>query len=148
ALSSAYQPIAGVLTTEHVYETMARESHRLGFFGHGHTYSGHPVACAVALETIRIIEERNLVGHVQTISPRFLDGLARFESLPIVGNARGIGLMAALEIVADKATKEPFPAAAGVGPLLQERAAHYGLLVRWSNNAAILAPPLIITAEE
>src|SRR3546814_3159249 len=107
ALSSAYLPISAVLVNDRVYEPIAENSDRHGAFGHGFTYGGHPVPAAVAIETLKIYEERDLVSHVRAVAPRFQDGLRRFAAHPLVGAVRGIGLVAGIELVADKATKAP-----------------------------------------
>lgn len=147
-LSAGYQPLSGVLVSDEVYQVIAAKSAEAGFFGHGYTHSGHPVACAVALEALKIFEERDLLGHVQTVSKPFLRGLNRFKDHPLVGDVRGIGLMGAAELVSDKASKATFTRESGVGLHLQQRAMEHGLLVRYSTGAAIFAPPLIITEEE
>ena len=97
-LSSSYQPISALLINEKVYEPLADESAKIGTFGHGYTASGHPVAAAVALENLAIIEERDLVGNARTLSPLFLKRLKALESHPIAIEARGVGLIGALEL--------------------------------------------------
>ena len=82
ALSSAYLPIAAVMISEPIYQAMVRQSEKIGTFGHGYTYSGHPVCAAVALETLKIYEERDIVGHVRTVAPHLQDGLRRFNEPP------------------------------------------------------------------
>src|SRR3546814_1722562 len=104
-LSGAYMPISAVLVSDAIYQAIADNSAKRGSFGHGYTYSAHPVAAAVALETLKIYEERDIVGHVRAVAPRLQDGLRRFAGHPLVGEVRGIGLIAAVELVADKATK-------------------------------------------
>jgi len=148
ALSSAYLPISAVLVTEAIYRALAEESGRIGIFGHGFTYSGHPVCAAVALEALKIYEERDMLGHIADVAPGFQAGLRRLAVSPIVGEARGVGLMGALELVADKATKAPFPAALKIGAHLAARAQEHGLFVRAIGDAVVMAPPLIITVAE
>ena len=82
ALSSAYLPIAAVMISEPIYQAMVRQSEKIGTFGHGYTYSGHPVSAAVALETLKIYEERDIVSHVRTVAPHLQDGLRRFSGPP------------------------------------------------------------------
>jgi len=147
-LSGAYVPISAVMVTEPIYQAIAAESGRQGGFGHGFTYSGHPVACAVALEAIAITEERDIPGRVRALSPRLLDGLHRFADHPLVGEVRGIGLMSAVELVADKETKASFAPAAGIGAHLVDRALAYGAIIRAVGDTIILAPPLIIAEAE
>ena len=123
-ITSSYMPLAAVLFTEEIYRAVADNSGKIGTFGHGFTTSGHPVAMAVANENLNIIEERDLVGRAAELSPHFLKELHRFASHPLVGEARGAGLIGAVELVADKATKAPF---AGAGP---RRAASHRALPR------------------
>lgn len=145
ALSASYQPISAVAISEAIYEVFVRQSDKLGFFGHGYTYSGHPVCAAVALETLKIYEERNIVGHVRGVMPQFLDGLRRFADHPLVGEMRGIGLMAALELVKDKKTREAFDPKQGVGATCMKLAQKNGLLIRAIGDVIALSPPLIVT---
>ena len=148
ALSSAYLPISAMVINEKLYQGLATQADKIGSFGHGFTYSGHPVCAAVALETLKIYEERDIVGHVRKISPRFLAGVRRFADHPLVGEVRAIGLMAGIELVSDKATKQPFDAKAGVGAFFEERALAHGLIMRGRGEQLVMAPPLIITEAE
>ena len=148
ALSSAYVPISAVMISEPVYQAMQRQSDKIGSFGHGYTYSAHPVPAAVALETLKIYEERDIVAHVRAIAPRLQDGLRKFANHPLVGEVRGIGLVAAVELVKDKETKAPFDPKSGVGTYLYKRAQAHGLIVRNMIDSIAFTPPLIITAEE
>ena len=107
-ITSSYLPLAALLITDEIYQAVADNTAKIGTFGHGFTGSGHPVAMAVALENLKIIEERNLVEHAADVSDDFLAGLHRFADHPLVGEARGAGLIGAVELVSDKATKAPF----------------------------------------
>jgi 4-aminobutyrate--pyruvate transaminase len=107
-LSAAYQPIAAVMINERVYSAVRDASGKIGTLGHGFTYGGHPVATAVALETLKIYEERDIVNHVRSIIGEFQSGLKSFADHPLVGNARGAGLIGALELVSNKESKEIF----------------------------------------
>ena len=148
ALSSAYLPISATFVPEPVYRAMVAESEKIGVFGHGFTYSGHPVAAAVALETLDIYEERDVVGHVRAVAPRFQEAFRSLADRPLVGEARGVGLMAGVELVADKATGRPFDPALGVGAWLASRARAHGLIVRALGDTVVCAPPLIVTEDE
>jgi 4-aminobutyrate--pyruvate transaminase len=148
ALSSGYQPIAAVLINEKVYQALRDNSDKNLSFGHGYTYSGHPVAAAVALETLKIYEERDILEHVRSVMGRFQKKLRAFGDHPLVGEARGIGLVGALELVADKRTKAPFAPPPKVGLYAQARAQDRGLLVRAIGDAVAFCPPLIITEAE
>jgi 4-aminobutyrate--pyruvate transaminase len=148
SLSSAYLPISATIINETIYQGLASNSEKLASFTHGFTYSGHPVCAAVALETLKIYEERDILGHVRKVAPRFQAGLQQFVQHPLVGDVRGVGLMAGLELVRDKATKQPFDAKAGVGAFFEESAHAEGLLMRGRGEQLVLSPPLIITEAE
>ena len=129
ALSSGYLPIGAVMVSEEIYGALVKQSEKIGVFSHGFTYSGHPVTSAVALETLKIYEERDMLSHVRQMAPRMQAGLRRFADHPLVGEVRGIGLIGAIELVADKATKAPFdPDRRRVGPFLCKRAHHHGVI--------------------
>jgi 4-aminobutyrate--pyruvate transaminase len=147
-LSAAYQPISALLVNGRVHEALLEGSRRHGTFGHGFTYGGHPVACAVALETLAIYEERDILGHVRAVSPAFLDGLAAFREHPLVGDVRGVGLIAGVELVADKGTREPFPPAAAAGFKVQQACERAGLIVRAIGDRIAFTPPLVVSEDE
>ena len=111
-----------------------------GTFGHGFTYSGHPVTAAVALETLRIYEDEDVLAHVQSLAPKFQAGLRRYAGHPHVGEVRGVGLIGAIELAADPAMK--------AGARLAELALAEGLIVRAMGDAVAFCPPLVITAAE
>ena len=148
ALSSAYLPISATFVSEPIYRAMVAESEKIGVFGHGYTYSGHPVAAAVALETLDIYEERDVVGHVRAVAPRFQEVFRSLADRPLVGEVRGVGLMAGIELVADKPGKRPFDPALKVGAYLASRAREYGLIVRALGDTVVCAPPLVVTEDE
>jgi len=148
ALSSGYIPIAAVMVSENIYSALVAESEKIGVFAHGFTYSGHPVASAVALETLKIYEERDILSHVRAVAPRMQARLREFANHPIVGEARGIGLVGAVELVANKATKAPFDPKASVGGFLAQRGHHHGLIIRAIGDVIAFCPPLIITETE
>jgi 4-aminobutyrate---pyruvate transaminase len=144
ALSSAYVPISAVLIPEWMYEPMIEASGKVGNFGHGFTYSGHPVCAAVALRTLEIMEERALFDHAARVGEGFQKRLHALAEHPLVGNTRGIGLIGAVELVADKASKRAFKASAGVGAHAMSRCENNGLIVRALGDSVALCPPLII----
>jgi 4-aminobutyrate--pyruvate transaminase len=148
ALSAAYLPIAAVMVSEKIYSALVSESEKIGVFAHGFTYSGHPVASAVALETLKIYEERDLLSHVRKVAPRMQDGLRRFENHPIVGEVRGVGLMGGIELVADKAAKTPFDPKINAAGFLGRRCQHHGLILRPIGETIAFCPPLIIEEHE
>lgn len=147
-LSAAYQPISALMIGPHIHAAMMAASRANGSFGHGYTYGGHPVACAVAIETLKIYEERNIVAHVRSVAPAFLDGLGELGSHPLVGDVRGVGLIAGVELMQDKASRTPFPPAQKVGLAVQEGCEAEGLIVRSIGDRIAFTPPLIITEAE
>lgn len=144
-LSSSYQPIAAVMFTEEIYAVVADNSHKIGTFGHGYTGSAHPVATAVSLENLKIIEERDLIGNAARLGPRLQAGLAQFADHPLVGEVRGTGLIAALELVADKASRKPFDPVGKVGAQASVFGHDEGLIFRAIGDTLALCPPLIVT---
>jgi 4-aminobutyrate---pyruvate transaminase len=148
AITSAYQPLSAVLLSEDVYQAMLDESRKIGTFGHGFTYSGHPVASAVALKTLEIYQRDDIVGHVRRLAPLFQKRLKALADHPLVGEARGLGLVGGVECVADKATKRSFLPKHGIGPKIVTHALAEGLIVRALGDTISICPPLIITADE
>ena len=149
ALSASFLPISGLLMTEEIFEAIARNSDRLGTFGHGVTYAAHPVCAAVAAETLKIYEERDILGHVRSVAPRLQEGIRGLLDHPLIGNARGVGLIGAVEPVKDKATNEAFPVGEKVGQMIQQAAWERGIIVRGMRGDGIaFCPPLIITEAE
>ena len=145
ALSSAYLPISALMVSEPIYQAMLTESEKIGTFGHGYTYSGHPVCAAVALETLQIYDERDIVSHVRNVTPAFQNGLAAFSDHPLVGEVRGVGLIAAVELVPDKATSSAFQNPGQVGGYCAKQCEAHGLIVRNLADAVALCPPLVIS---
>jgi adenosylmethionine-8-amino-7-oxononanoate aminotransferase len=115
---------------------------------HAYTYSGHPTCCAVALANLKIIEEEGLVQRAAEMGNRLLEGLHTRDDTPGVGEVRGLGMMAAVELVADKVTKQEFPSAAKVGARVQREMNQRGLYTRARGDVICLAPPLVTTAEQ
>lgn len=148
ALSSAYLPISALLINEKIYQAMVGQSEKLGIFGHGGTYAGHPVSAAVALETLNIYEERNIISHVQAMSPAMQNGLRALADHPLVGEVRGVGLVAGVELVKNKETKEPFDPKLTVGAHCQAKTLDNGLIIRAVGDTLAFCPPLIINEAE
>ena len=148
-LSSGYLPISALMISDKIYDVLKEQSKKHGALGMGYTYGGHPVSCAVALETLKIYEERNIVDRVRELAPRFQERLSALSKSPLVGEARGVGLIGALELVADKNTREQYPAELKIGATLAARALNHGLVVRALPGDVIgICPPLIITLEQ
>jgi len=148
ALTSGYLPISAVMVNDRVFDAIAPKTAEVGVFGHGFTYSGHPVPAAVAVETLKIYEEIDLIGRVKERSGTFLARLHGFADHPLIGETMGLGLVGAVEIVADKDTKTPFDPAAAVGPWLVGRAQKRGLILRAMGDRVAFSPPLVISDSE
>src|SRR6195952_1507713 len=131
ALSASYLPISAVMVNDKVFQALAKESHVIGTFGHGFTYSGHPVPAAVAIETLKIYDELQIGAHVGSVGPHLQTELRRrFADHPLVGEIRGTGLIAAVELVADKKTRTNFDPAAKVGARLTKLCEENGVIGR------------------
>jgi 4-aminobutyrate--pyruvate transaminase len=149
ALSSAYLPIAAVTVPEQMYATMLDESRKIGTFGHGFTYGGHPVAAAVALKTLEIYARERMVEQVAAKAPHFQACLSKLGEHPLVGEVRGLGLIGGVELVADKASKRAFDPKQAVGPRAAGFAQEEGLILRsLPGDTLSLCPPLVITEAE
>jgi 4-aminobutyrate--pyruvate transaminase len=149
ALSASFLPISAVMVNEQVYQALMSESDKVGTWGHGFTYSGHPVAAAVALEAQKIYDEIDLFGHAKRLSPTFQSHLASFADHPLVGETMGVGMFGALELVADKKTKASFDlASVGAGNRVSNHAQARGLLVRNMGDRVAICPPLVINETE
>lgn len=142
-LSSGYLPIAGVAVSDPIASVIIEEG---GEFAHGFTYSGHPVCCAVASENIRIMTEEKIVDQVGQVSgPYFQQQLRLLSEHPIVGDVRGVGLIAGVELVENKMTRKSYDAELNVGIRCRDISARRGLIMRAVGDSMVLAPPLIIT---
>ena len=148
AITSAYFPLSALTIEEDLYQAMLDESRKLGTFGHGYTYTAHPVGCAVALKTIEIYQREKIMEHAAKISPVFQNRLRKLGEHPLVGEARGIGLIGAVELVADKATKRPFDPKKAVGAAGINFLQELGLIVRNIQDSLAFCPPLIITTDQ
>ena len=146
ALSASYLPISAVMVNQFVFDALAKESNAIGTFGHGFTYSGHPVPAAVAIETLKIYDELNIGGHVGQVGPYLQTELRRrFGDHPLVGEIRGTGLIAAVELVADKASHGNFDPGAKVGARLTKACEQNGVILRAvANDTLCFCPPLVI----
>jgi 4-aminobutyrate--pyruvate transaminase len=144
ALSSAYLPISAVLLPEFMHEAFERVSSELGIFGHGFTYSGHPVCAAVALRNLEIMERLDLFAHAARMGEIFQMRMQTFANHPLVGEVRGAGLIGAIELVKETEPRVPFAAADGVGAYCSAACQDAGLIVRNMGDAIAFCPPLII----
>ena len=148
ALSASFLPISATIVSGDIFEVLRAQSRKIGVFAHGHTYAGHPVAAAVALETLKIYEEREIIEHVRAVAPHFQARLRALADHPLVGETRGMGLIGAIEIVSDKALRTPFAPALGIPAAVQAGALENGVIVRSIRDAIAACPPLIIEADE
>jgi 4-aminobutyrate--pyruvate transaminase len=150
ALSSSFLPISAVMVNDRVFQELAKESHEIGTFGHGFTYSGHPVPAAVAVETLKIYDEMEIGAHVAEVGARMQKELRRrFADHPLVGEVRGVGLIAAVELVADRAARKNFDPKAKVGARMTKLMEEHGVIGRAAiNDSLCFSPPLIITTAE
>ena len=148
AITSAYFPMSALTIEEDLYQAMLDESRKLGTFGHGFTYTAHPVGCAVALKTIEIYQRDKIMEHAKKVSNVFMSRLMKLADHPMVGEARGVGLVGAVELVADKATKRPFDPKRAMGAMGVNMMQELGLIVRNVQDSLALCPPLIITTDE
>jgi 4-aminobutyrate--pyruvate transaminase len=148
ALSAAFQPISALMISDKVYKAMLAESDKQGLFAHGYTHAGHPVAAAVALETLRIYEEMDLIARVRRTSEHFLGELAKFAEHPLIGDVRGVGLMCGLELVQSKSSRGGYAPAGRAGAIVDRHAKKRGLILRVIGDRVVFTPPLIIDEAE
>ncbi|WP_312367554.1 aminotransferase [Ensifer sp.] len=143
-VTSGYFPLGGVMISARLLESLRQSNHADAMFAHGLTYSSHPVGCAVALRNLDILED-GLLDHVKAISSHFQRSLKGLEALPLVGDVRGMGLMACVECVADRVSNNPLTLDLEVGKRIDRHCQELGLLVRPLINMCVMSPPLTIT---
>ncbi len=149
ALSSAYLPISAVLMSDRIYDTLASQADSLGIFGHGYTYSAHPVCAAVALRAQQLMQERDILGHVQELAPRFAERVKRMDRFDFIGNSRTIGLIGAMEFTSDPATRGKFDPAIKIAAQAVATIQENGVILRaWPGDIVGFCPPLVITETE
>ncbi len=147
AVTSAYLPLSAFIASKRVHEAIL-DAPADAKFMIGCTNSAHPAACAVALRNLQILEDERLVERAESMGKRLHEGLARLREMPHVGEVRGLGLIAGIEIVADTATREAFPPSAAVGPKIARAMRDRGLITRVKGDIILLAPPLIVSEQE
>ena len=147
AITSAYVPLAGFIVSDRIHQTLL-DAPPTEKFMHGYTNAGHPTACAVALRNIQIIEEEGLVERAEKMGERLRAGLDQVTEHPNVGDVRSLGLIAAVELTADKDTREPFAASDAVGPRVVKEMRERGVITRVKGDSILLAPPLVTTPEQ
>lgn len=146
-ITSSYFPFSAFMMNDRVYDPIADESNRIGVLGHGYTASAHPVGAAVALENLKIIEERDLVGNAAVRGAELQAGLAKLTDHPLVGEARGVGLIAALELVAPEGEDDRLPPGR-LGIIMNRILQENGLISRNMMDAMAFCPPLIIDRKQ
>lgn len=146
-ITSSYVPFSALMVNSRVFDPIADESNKIGTFGHGYTAGGHPLGAAVALENLAIIKERNLVENARDVGTHFLSRLEDLKSSPLVGEVRGIGLIAAVELVDDKEAKTVKTPGA-LGTLMNTAMQRNGLISRNMVDAIAFCPPMIITRQQ
>jgi len=144
-ISSSYLPLSALLANDRVLDPIVEETGRIGTLGHGFTGGGHPVACAVGLETISIIQERGLVEQAGRVGSHLQAGLRALADHPLVGEVRGVGLIAAIELVTDKAARVALDTPGKLGALANAHLHANGVICRVISDAVAFCPPLIIT---
>ena len=147
-ITAGYFPMGAIMITQSIAEKLNEASKEFEEFPHGFTTAGHPVGCSIALKAIEIILNGGVLENVNNISPYFQERLAEFVDHPHIGEARGVGLMGALELVEDKADKTPFPADNPVAEKIANKALDNGLICRPVGQAIVVAPPFVITREQ
>ncbi len=144
ALSSGYLPISALMVNQKIWDAMLAESEKIGQFGHGYTYSGHPVSASVAIEAQKIYEEMDILSHVRAVGPHLQARLAELLEHDLVGEVRGTALIAGVELVKDKAAHTKFGKPGVVGTVFRKNAEKHGLIIRNILDAIAICPPLII----
>jgi 4-aminobutyrate--pyruvate transaminase len=147
-LTAAYAPLSAVAINAAMAEAIEANSGEIGTFGHGFTYGGHPLGCAMAVKTLEIYERRKIVDRVRAITPLFQERLRSFADHPLVGEARGVGLIGALEVSPDKRTAAAFRTPGKVGPKVQAELLKHGVIVRAIGDTVAFCPPMIISEDE
>jgi 4-aminobutyrate--pyruvate transaminase len=149
ALSAGFLPISALMITDKIYQVLADNSAKIGTFGHGYTYSGHPVSAAVALEALALYDELDIKGQVAKTAPVMQKHLCQLAAHPLVGEARGIGLIGALELVEDKASRKNFDPARGMAAKVVEAMQRNGVIGRaMINDSLAFSPPLVIGEDD
>ncbi|MEM9397493.1 MAG: aminotransferase class III-fold pyridoxal phosphate-dependent enzyme, partial [Pseudomonadota bacterium] len=147
-LSSAYMPLSAAIIPGSMYDELVEPVGDVGVFGHGYTYSGHPVACAVASKVLDIYQRDRVFEHAARMGEDLQTRLASLQDHPLVGEVRGQGLIGAVELVAHKGSKQPFVGNA-VGGYCQKQCEERGLILRaLGGNSVAICPPLIIQPDQ
>ena len=147
-MTSAYAPLGAVMVPQFMMDALEQQSAKIGVFGHGYTYGGHPLGCALGVKAIEIYQRMDICGKVRAITPLFERRLAALSDHSLVGEVRNSGLMAGVEIVANKATKQSYNPKLGVGAQCAVFCQEHGAILRAIGDTIALCPPMIISEEE
>ena len=147
-VSSGYIPLGGMVVSRRLIDELKSTGNDMAMFANGYTYSSHPVACTAGLANIEIIEREGLLKHVQQIAPYFQARLQELSDLPIVGEVRGMGLMACIECVSDRRSREPLALDQEVGRRIDAHCQELGLMVRPMGHLCVMSPPLVIQRDQ
>ncbi|MFK5980597.1 MAG: aminotransferase [Rhizobiaceae bacterium] len=147
-MTGAYAPLGAVMVPEKMMQALEDQSAKLGLFGHGYTYGGHPLGTALGVKAIEIYQKRDILGQVRSVAPVFASRMEKLKNHPLVGEVRYMGLVGAVELVRDKQTKSSFDPKSGVGPHLVQYALEHGAIFRAITDSISLCPPMIITEAE
>ena len=148
-LTSGYAPLSACLISERVWSEIERHADDLGTFAHGYTYSGHPIGAAAALANLQLLEDDGLYDRAAELGDYFQKALrARFDGHPLVGEARGAGMVAAIELVADRDTRRPFAPEKRIGPRVFHKLLEDGVIIRAIGDSLAICPPYIIERDE
>lgn len=147
-LTGAYVPLSAVAIDQDMADALDAQSEKIGVFGHGHTYGGHPLGCAVGVKALEIYQRRNIVGRVKQLEPVFQGELQRLAEHPLVGEARGKGLVGALELAPDKSGRTAFDPPMKVGAKAAAELLDRGVITRPIGDSLAFCPPMIIEEDE
>jgi 4-aminobutyrate--pyruvate transaminase len=147
-LTAGYAPLSAVGVDQAMADALEVQSEKIGVFGHGFTYGGHPLGCAVGVKALEIYQKRNILAHVQDVAPYFAQKIQSFADHPLVGEARSLGLMGALELAPSHGSPTPFAQMGKVGPRAMKELLDRGVIVRAIGDSVAFCPPMIITRDE
>ncbi|MEO1000462.1 MAG: aminotransferase class III-fold pyridoxal phosphate-dependent enzyme, partial [Pseudomonadota bacterium] len=146
-LTGGYAPLSAVAINGEMAEAIEANTGKIGVFGHGFTYGGHPLGCAVGIKALELYERRGIVDHVRAIMPGFAERLRKAAEHPLVGEARVKGLMGGLELSPDGSPR-PFSQPGKVGARLAAELIEHGVILRAIGDTLAFCPPMVITEEE
>ena len=147
-LTASYAPLSAVAVNAEMADAIEAESARHPSLGHGYTYGGHPLGCAVGCAALDIYKKRDILSHVREVAPYFQEKLAAYRDHPLVGETRGVGLMGAIEVSPKHGDPTPFETPGKVGPALMNELLKHGVILRAIGDSLAMCPPMIITKDE